>query len=134
VRVASRDPEHARETLAGDDHVELSAAALDDVEVVAFDFDRPETYYPTLDGVDRLFFVRPPAVSRVERDLFPFVDAAARMGVAHVVFLSVLGAEKNRPTGSVLTVTGGENITRTVAKPACCRPKNVSSLSASSHE
>ena len=96
VRVASRDPERARETLAGDDHVELSAAALDDVEVVAFDLDRPETYYPTLDGVDRLFLVRPPAVSRVERDLFPFVDAAARMGVAHVVFLSVLGAEKNR--------------------------------------
>jgi uncharacterized protein YbjT (DUF2867 family) len=95
LRVASRDPDRARETLASDDHVELSEAALDAVEFVAFDLDRPETYYPTLDGVDRLFLVRPPAVSRVERDLFPFVDAAARMGVDHVVFLSVLGAEKN---------------------------------------
>ncbi|MFC5367826.1 SDR family oxidoreductase [Salinirubrum litoreum] len=100
LRVASRDPDRARETLAGDEHVEIDESALDGtapdaVEFVAFDLGRPETYYPTLSGVDRLLLVRPPAVSRVERDLFPFVDAAARMGVAHVVFLSVLGAEKN---------------------------------------
>jgi uncharacterized protein YbjT (DUF2867 family) len=95
LRVASRDPDRARETLAGDDRVGLAAADLDRIAFVAFDLDRPETYYPTLDGVDRLFLVRPPAVSRVERDLFPFVDAAVRMGVDHVVFLSVLGAQRN---------------------------------------
>jgi uncharacterized protein YbjT (DUF2867 family) len=99
LRVASRDPDRARETLTADEHVEMDESALDGtasaVEFVAFDLDRPETYYPTLSGVDRLFLVRPPAVSRVERDLFPFVDAAVRMGVEHVVFLSVLGAEKN---------------------------------------
>jgi uncharacterized protein YbjT (DUF2867 family) len=95
VRVASRDPDRARETLASDDHVALDDDALDGIEFVAFDLGRPETYHPTLSDVDRLFLVRPPAVSRVERDLFPFVDAGVRMGVEHVVFLSVLGAEKN---------------------------------------
>lgn len=95
LRVASRDPDRARETLAGDDHVGLDEQTLDTLEFVTFDLDNPETYYPALDDVDRLFLVRPPAVSRVERDLFPFVDAAVRMGVKHVVFLSVLGAEKN---------------------------------------
>jgi uncharacterized protein YbjT (DUF2867 family) len=95
LRVASRDPARARETLLSDGHVDLDESVLGTVEFVAFDLDRPETYHPTLSGVDRLFLVRPPAVSRVERELFPFVDAAVRMGVGHVVFLSVLGAEKN---------------------------------------
>jgi uncharacterized protein YbjT (DUF2867 family) len=83
VRAATRDADAAREQLGHD------------VASVAFDFAKPETYYPALDGIDRLFLVRPPAVGRVERDINPFLDAAVRMGVDHVVVLSVLGAEKN---------------------------------------
>ena len=40
--------------------------------------------------------MRPPQLSNVERDLFPALDAAAALGVARVVFLSVQGAENNR--------------------------------------
>jgi uncharacterized protein YbjT (DUF2867 family) len=93
VRAASRDPEGAREG--------FESEWLDDdgdrefVEYVAFDFHKPETYYPALEGVESLFLVRPPDVGRVKRDVFPFVDAAERMGVEHAVVLSVLGAEKN---------------------------------------
>jgi uncharacterized protein YbjT (DUF2867 family) len=83
VRAASRDADAASRRLGHD------------VEYVAFDFTKPETYYQALDGVDAVFLVRPPAVSRVGRHVNPFVDAAARMGVDHVTVLSVLGAEKN---------------------------------------
>jgi uncharacterized protein YbjT (DUF2867 family) len=83
VRAASRDAERTRERHG------------DDATWVSFDFTRPETYYPALEGVDAVFLVRPPAVSRVGRDIVPFLDSAARMGVGHVTFLSVLGAEKN---------------------------------------
>lgn len=65
----------------------------DGVETVGFDFERPETWGATLADVDRLFLVRPPNVG-VGR-LKEFADAAARVGVLHVVYLSVLGAEKN---------------------------------------
>lgn len=66
-----------------------------DVECVEFDFYRPETWGAAFEDVDAMFLVRPPSLSRVKRHLTPAVDAAARMGVGHVVYLSVLGAEKN---------------------------------------
>jgi len=81
VRVATRDVEAAREELDGVD------------DYVTFDFAHPETWSPALADVDRLFLVRPPVVGA--DPLREFVDAAARVGVDHVVYLSVLGAEKN---------------------------------------
>jgi uncharacterized protein YbjT (DUF2867 family) len=93
VRAASRDPERARERFEGE-WLERDADA-DAVEYVAFDFEKPETYHPALDDARAVFLVRPPEVTRVKRDVFPFVDAAERMGVEHAVVLSVLGAEKN---------------------------------------
>jgi uncharacterized protein YbjT (DUF2867 family) len=65
------------------------------VERVRFDFARPETYRPAFGGVTRLFLVRPPAISDTKRYINPAIDAAKGAGVEHVVFLSLLGAEKN---------------------------------------
>ena len=93
VRAASRDPERARERFETEWLADESDG--DHVEYVAFDFQKPETYHPALDGASAVFLVRPPEVGRVARDVFPFVDAADRMGVEHAVVLSVLGAEKN---------------------------------------
>ena len=59
----------------------------------AFDFEKPETWGRAFENVERLFLVRPPTV-----DTDRITDAAAaasRCGVEHVVYLSVLGAEKN---------------------------------------
>jgi len=63
-------------------------------EWVAFDFERAETWGGALDGVDALFLLRPPQLSRVG-PIRRFVDAMARVGVARCVVLSVLGAERN---------------------------------------
>lgn len=59
------------------------------------DFDDPTTWDAALAGVDRLFLVRPPSMSRVA-PLQQFADAAVARGVGRIVFLSLLGAEKNR--------------------------------------
>jgi uncharacterized protein YbjT (DUF2867 family) len=61
-----------------------------------FDFSDRTTWSPALEGVDRVFLLRPPAVANVDETLNPFVDEAYRSGVTHVVFLSVQGAE-DRP-------------------------------------
>jgi len=63
-------------------------------EWVTFDFERPETWGAALSDVDACFLLRPPQLSRVG-PIREFVDAAARVGVAHCVVLSVLGAERN---------------------------------------
>ncbi|MFW6000501.1 MAG: SDR family oxidoreductase [Halorubrum sp.] len=80
VRVASRDPRSARDEFG------------DVPEYVEFSFDRPETWGAALSGVDRLFLLFPPG-SGVDT-VTEFVDAAERVGVERVVFLSILGAEK----------------------------------------
>jgi uncharacterized protein YbjT (DUF2867 family) len=83
VRAGVRSVERANETLP------------DGVDLVSFDFEKPETWGAAFEGVDALFLVRPPEMTRVHRHITPAVDAAERVGVEHVVFLSVLGAEKN---------------------------------------
>jgi len=89
TRAATRDPDAASER-RGD----AASGPLDDADaVVAFDFDRPETWGGALEGVDGVFLVRPPGVD--EDDLTSFVDAAARVGVDRVAYLSTLGADRN---------------------------------------
>ena len=81
VRVGVRDPDSIPAPLA--------AAG----EVVAFDFEKPETWGRALREVDSIFLVRPPVVDR--SDVESFVDAAGRVGVTRIVYLSTLGAERN---------------------------------------
>jgi len=80
VRVAVHDPDDAADQFDAD-------------EFVAFDLVKPETWGETLAGVDSAFLLRPPTVDA--DDVTGFVDAMARTGVEHVVYLSTLGAEKN---------------------------------------
>ena len=81
VRSAVRDPES------------VPAALADAGEAVAFDFAKPETWGDALDDVDGVFLMRPPAVD--DDGLTAFVDAAARVGVDRVAYLSTLGADRN---------------------------------------
>ncbi|HXG64100.1 MAG TPA: SDR family oxidoreductase [Blastocatellia bacterium] len=61
-------------------------------EAVALDLDRPETFGPALDGVDKLFLL-PPNLSNGE-EINRFVDAAKQAGVRHIVKLSSLGIDR----------------------------------------
>lgn len=61
---------------------------------VPLDFEDPTTFASALEGVDRVFLVRPPHISD-GRAFRPFVEAMSTAGVAHVVFLSVQGAGIN---------------------------------------
>ncbi len=61
---------------------------------IAFDITQPASFGPALAGVERMFLMRPPAVTNVAETLFPLIDAAKASGVHQIVFLSLLGAEK----------------------------------------
>ena len=60
------------------------------------DFENAETYAAALAGVDKIFLMRPPHMANVEKSIKPLMDYAAGAGVCHIVFLSLLGAEKNK--------------------------------------
>ncbi len=66
------------------------------VEAVRFDFTDPKTYEATFKGVEKIFFLRPPQITNIKRDINPSIDAAKRAGVKHVVFLSLIGIENTK--------------------------------------
>ncbi len=63
-------------------------------ESVVFDFDDPAMFGPALDGVDRVFLMRPPHMSDATA-FKPFIDAMVPTRIKQVVFLSVQGAGQN---------------------------------------
>jgi uncharacterized protein YbjT (DUF2867 family) len=65
----------------------------DFVEAVRFDFTDPTTYATTFQGVKKMFYMRPPHLTNIQRDMNPSMDAAKQAGVTHVVFLSLIGIE-----------------------------------------
>jgi uncharacterized protein YbjT (DUF2867 family) len=64
------------------------------VEAVRFDFTDSTTYAATFSGVKKMFYMRPPHITNIQRDMHPSMDAAKRAGVTYVVFLSLIGIEK----------------------------------------
>lgn len=62
---------------------------------VYFDFTDARTFKEALDGVDRVFIMRPPHLGKPE-DLKPFIDALKnKEDIKLVSFLSLIGIEKN---------------------------------------
>lgn len=78
---------------AGTDLSRLQARYGDSVESVRFDFTDPATYAATFKDVKKMFYMRPPHLTNVQRDMNPSLDAAKLAGVSHVVFLSLIGIE-----------------------------------------
>lgn len=66
-----------------------------DVELIKFDFLDEKSFEKALEGVRAVFLVRPPNLADPEKDMLPFLKAAKENGVEKIVFVSLLGVEKN---------------------------------------
>lgn len=66
----------------------------DHLSIVRFDFTKPETFDEALNGVDRVFLMRPPHLGK-PTDLYPFIDAMKKNHIILVSFLSLMGNENN---------------------------------------
>ncbi len=65
-------------------------------QTVRFDFEEPSTFAPALKGADSLFLIRPPTVSDPNGALEKIVDEAIAANIQRIVYLSVLGADRNK--------------------------------------
>ena len=81
VRAATRNP--AAAPVAGET-----------LETVDFDFERPQTFSPALDGVDRVFLMVRPGDPRPHDTAVPFIDEAMAKGVKLIVSLTAMGVER----------------------------------------
>jgi len=61
-----------------------------------FDFKEPQSFNSAFTGIDVLFLLRPPHISKVEEYFHPLLSSAWNCGIRKVVFLSVQGAEKSK--------------------------------------
>lgn len=71
------------------------ASSSTGVESVPFSFTDPGSWPSAFTGVHTMFLMRPPQIGNVRRDMLPALGAARAAGVRRVVFLSVLGAQRN---------------------------------------
>lgn len=69
------------------------------LEHLAFDFERPETFPPALDGVDRVFLIARPGDDQPERVAMPLIDEMLRRGVRYVVNLTSMGTDLHEDFG-----------------------------------
>lgn len=107
VRAASTSPDAAAEW-----------AGTPTIEPITFDFAEPGTWQAAFSGVDRLFLMRPPAISDVATYLRPVVRLAAGRGVRQVVFLSVMGVNRLMPHWQVERDIETAGLPHTFLRPA----------------
>lgn len=88
------------------------------VAAVRFDFEDSTSWGPALDGVDRVFLLRPPAISDVVTYLRPVVRLAAERGVRQMVFLSVMGVNRLLPHWQVERDIEAAGLPHTFLRPA----------------
>ena len=72
--------------------------AAPQIEFRAFDFLDNTTFQGALVDIDKVFFIRPPQLSKPKEDMLPFLTAVKQQMVQQIVFISLLGVENNPMT------------------------------------
>lgn len=88
----------SNQIIAGVRNIEKAKQMISDknrIEFVEFDFENTETFKNALKNVDRIFLLRPPHISDVEKYFKPLIESLKEYSINQVVFLSVQGAEKS---------------------------------------
>ncbi|MEO8609647.1 MAG: SDR family oxidoreductase [Chloroflexota bacterium] len=74
---------------------DMGRACDNQIEHIHFNFEDAATYPSALQDVRSVFLMRPPQISNVKKYIAPVIDAAQAAGVEHIVFLSIVGVDKN---------------------------------------
>jgi uncharacterized protein YbjT (DUF2867 family) len=62
------------------------------------DFLDSRTFNEALEGISKVFLVRPPALAKPDQDMLPFLKACKAKQITQIVFLSLQGVEHNSIT------------------------------------
>ncbi|MEK4736884.1 MULTISPECIES: SDR family oxidoreductase [Bacillus] len=91
-----------------------------EAEGVYFDFENRSSVKTALKGVTKLFLIRPPHLADAKKYFQPVIDAAKEIGVKQIVFLSLLGVEKNPivPHAKIESIIKDSGIPYTFLRPS----------------
>ncbi|HKL12259.1 MAG TPA: NmrA family NAD(P)-binding protein [Halanaerobiales bacterium] len=78
-------------------HVEKTkdVVGVDNINYRCLDFKDKNTYESSMQDIDIIFLMRPPAISKVKRYIKPYLVKIKEKNIKQVVFLSLQGADKN---------------------------------------
>ena len=62
----------------------------------AFDWNKPETFESTLNGIDKVFLVSPPNFVDFDKKVEIFIEAAKNSNVQFILFSSLYGVDKTQ--------------------------------------
>lgn len=71
---------------------------IDNLTITKFDFLDPSTFPAAFSGVTKVFFIRPPQLANPKEDMLPFLSYAKQQNIQQIVFVSLIGVEKNPVT------------------------------------
>ena len=83
VRAATRNPST------------VSSRFHNTVDVVEFDYDRPQTFAPALAGVGKVFLIVRPGDNHSDTAAMPLIDLAKKVKVQHIVDITAMGVEQD---------------------------------------
>jgi uncharacterized protein YbjT (DUF2867 family) len=83
VRAATRNP------------AKLLSRFPNTVDIVEFDYDRPQTFVPALAGVGKVFLTLRPGDNHSDKAAMPLVDLAIKVKIQHIVDLTAMGVEQD---------------------------------------
>ncbi len=108
-----------------------NATGLHETECVHFDFLDSSTFGAAFTGVKSIFLMRPPALANPKKDMAPAIEAANKAGVRNIVFMSLLGAEKNQvlPHRKIENLIAASGMNFTFLRPSFFM-QNLSSINA----
>jgi len=67
-----------------------------DLDYTHFDFEDFDTFDNALNGIDKIFLLRPPNISAIDKYFKPLISKIKEKNITRIVFLSVQGAEKSK--------------------------------------
>lgn len=67
-----------------------------DIDFTHFDFEDFNTFDNALNGIDKIFLLRPPHISDIDTYFKPLIQKIKEKKIRQIVFLSVQGAEKSK--------------------------------------
>ncbi|KRO00124.1 SDR family oxidoreductase [Companilactobacillus kimchiensis] len=87
--------------IAGTHNVEKAKVKFQDftkVKICHFDFLDSTTFEASFKNISKVFFVRPPQLANPKEDMLPFLKFAKQQMIQQVVFISLMGVDKNPMT------------------------------------
>ena len=84
-----------------------------------FDWNKPETFKQTLEGIEKAFLIAPPNFNNFDLKVIPFIEEAKKAGVKFILLSTLYGTDKNTEStfGKTEKVVAKSGVNYTIVRP-----------------